>query len=537
MSAGHLCLVLHAHLPFVRHPEHEDFLEEGWLREAILETYIPLLWVLEELADQDVDYRVTLSLSPTLVAMLNDELLRRRFRRHLDRLCDLSEREVRRTRHLPEFAETARLYRERFARARRDYDERWHEDLPGAFRRLAESGRVELITCAATHGYLPLLKQNPAAVRAQIRVAVAEHAASFGAPPRGLWLPECGYYPGLDEVLGDAGVRYTFVETHAIDHAASRPRYGVHAPLYCPSGVAAFGRDPESTKQVWSSKEGYPGHPDYREYYRDAGFDLDLEWLGECAHPLGIRRNVGIKYHRVTGATEAKAPYVRPGALTRAAEHARHFVAARRSQIENLGARMTRRPIVVAPYDAELFGHWWFEGPEWLGGVLRGAAAGEVGLITPSEYLAAHPVNQTDTPSCSSWGYKGYSEMWLNGKNDWIYPHLHEAADRMAELAEAFPSAVDLRRRALDQAARELLLAQASDWAFIMSQGTVVPYAVRRTREHLSRFHRLAGMIRAGAIDAEALDAIEVQDNLFPRLDYRAYRRDGGVRLTVAGSR
>src|SRR5690606_12262730 len=164
---------------------------------------------------------------------------------------------------------------------------------------------------------LPLLNQNPAAVRAQLLVAVTQHAEGFGAPPRGLWLPECGYFPGLDHFLGQAGIRYTFVETHAIDHAPERVDHGVHAPLRSPAGVAFFGRDPESTRQVWSSSEGYPGDPDYREYYRDAGFELEPQALGDLVHPLGIRRNLGIKYHRVTGATEAKEPYVRARADAR----------------------------------------------------------------------------------------------------------------------------------------------------------------------------------------------------------------------------
>lgn len=538
MSRGDVCLVLHAHMPFIRHPEHEDFLEEGWLREAILETYIPLLWVLEELHERGVEYRITISLSPTLVAMLVDPLLRFRFERHLGYLCDLSEREVRRTRHQPELSRTANLYQERFTRARRDYTERWQGDLVAAFRRLSEVGCVELITCGATHGFLPLLNQNPLAVRAQVLVGVLEHRRWFGSTPKGLWLPECGYFPGLDRVLAEAGIEYSFVETHALDHAPGQAHYGVYAPLCSPSGVAFFGRDPESTQQVWSSVEGYPGDANYREYYRDVGFELDARALGPLAHPMGIRRNLGIKYHRVTGATEAKEPYVRERALERASEHGRNFCSNRERQVAWLADRMARRPIVVAPYDAELFGHWWFEGPEWLGHVLSNVAnaAELLGTATPSDYLAAYPVNQLATPSASSWGYKGYSEMWLNGKNDWIYPHLHQAADRMVELAESAPQATGRERRALNQAARELLLAQASDWAFIMTQGTVVSYAERRTKDHLARFRELARMLSERAVDEGVLARFEAQDNLFSQIDYRVYRSDYGVTAASASA-
>jgi 1,4-alpha-glucan branching enzyme len=525
---GYLSLVLHAHLPFVRHPEHEDFLEEDWFYEAVTETYIPLLWVMEKLVDDNIDFRLTISLTPPLVSMLNDELLRRRYAMHLDLLCELAEKEVRRTRRLPQFHETAMMYRDRFGAARSDYARRWKRDLVGAFGRLQQAGKLEIITCAATHGFLPVLCVNPAAVRAQILVGVQHYTEVFGRRPRGIWLPECGFYPGLDALVREAGLRFFFVDTHAIHHAASRTRYGPYAPLYCPSGVAAFARDDESSKQVWSSVEGYPGDFNYREFYRDVGFDLDLDYIRPYIHKDGIRVNTGIKYYRITGHTENKEPYVRRWALDKAADHAGNFMFNRQRQVEWLRSWMDRQPIVVAPYDAELFGHWWFEGPDWLDSLFRKIARDQdtVALITPSEYLAQFPVNQVEMPGASSWGYEGYNQVWVNGANDWVYRHLHAAADRMVELAAEFPAAEGLQRRALDQAARELLLAQASDWAFIMTRGTVVPYATQRTKDHLLRFNQIFEMLKAGTVHPGWLSIVENKDNIFPNLDYRVYRSD-----------
>ncbi len=522
---GYFALVLHAHLPFVRHPEHDDFLEEDWLYEAITETYIPLLWVLEALVRDRIDFRLTLSLSPTLVSMLDDDLLRARYTRHLDSLCELAEKEVHRTRNQPAFHDTALMYRERFEAARRSYHERWKQDLVGAFMRIRRSGSLEIITSAATHGYLPLLRVNPAAVRAQVHVAVQHHRERFGEAAKGIWLPECGFYPGLDEVLKEAGLRYFFLDAHGIYQAEGRTRFGVHAPLYCPSGVAAFGRDLESAKQVWSSKEGYPGDYDYREFYRDIGFDLDLEYIGPYIHKDGVRVNTGLKYYRVTGPGDGKEPYTRERALAKAAVHAANFLFNRERQIEWLRGWMGRKPVVVAPYDAELFGHWWFEGPDWIDLLFRAIAAGQniVRAATPLEYLEEYPVNQVEMPSASSWGYKGYNEVWLNGSNDWLYRHLHVAADRMVELSRRFPTASGKRRRALNQAARELLLAQASDWPFIMSRGTVVEYAAGRARNHMLRFNDLyEGLLKADVPD-DLLASLEREDNIFPHLDYRIY--------------
>ncbi len=525
MEKGYLALVLHSHLPYVRHPEHDRFLEEDWLYEAITETYIPLINVFDGLVNDNVDFRITLSLSPTLISMLVDPLLQQRYVRHINRLIELAGKEVVRTSGQPEFNPLARMYEDLFKNARYIFEEKYGCNLVRAFRRFQDIGRVEIITCGATHPFLPLL-QNRNAVRAQIMVAVEHYKAHFGRAPGGIWLPECGYYEGLDEILKDAGIRYFFADSHGIFNASPRPKYGVYAPVYCPSGVAAFGRDIESSRQVWSSLEGYPGDYNYRDFYRDVGFDLDYEYVKPYLHPDGIRVNLGIKYYKITGASDRKDPYIRHWALQRAADHAGNFLFNRKKQVEWLVDHFQgRKPVIVAPYDSELFGHWWFEGPHWIDYLIRKTVFDQktVRLITPSEYLQENPECQVATPSLSSWGHKGYAEVWLDGSNDWIYRHLHKAADRMVELARNFSQSDGLQKRALNQAAREVLLAQSSDWAFILKTGSHVEYAARRIKEHLLRFTMLYQDIREGRVDQRWLEQIEQQDNLFPDIDYRIY--------------
>jgi 1,4-alpha-glucan branching enzyme len=518
-------MVLHTHLPFVRHPEHDQFLEEDWLYEAITETYIPLINVFNGLVNDGVEFRITMSLTPSLIAMLTDPLLQHRYVRHITKLIELAEKEVERTKHDPAFHPIAAMYRDLFRNARFVFEEQYGRNLIGAFRKFQDLGKMEIITCAATHGFLPLMT-NRNAVRAQIKVAVDHYTRHLGRPPKGIWLPECGYAEGIDAILKENGIRYFFTDSHGVFHASPRPKYGVYAPIFCRSGVAAFARDAESSKQVWSSKEGYPGDFNYREFYRDVGFDLDYNYVKPYLHPDGVRVNLGIKYYKITGKTDHKEPYIRHWALERAAEHAGNFMFNREKQVEWLaGIIKDRKPVIVAPYDAELFGHWWFEGPDWINYLFRKIAYDQqtVKLITPPEYLAEYPACQVSTPSASSWGYKGYAEFWLNGTNDWIYRHLDKAAERMVELAQHYPNAGGLLRRALNQAGRELLLAQSSDWAFIMKTGSHVEYAVKRTQDHLLRFTRLYDDIRGSRIDEGWLDDIEYADNIFPDLDYRVY--------------
>ncbi|MFZ5802912.1 MAG: glycoside hydrolase family 57 protein [Candidatus Omnitrophota bacterium] len=525
MEKGFLSIVLHAHLPFVRHPEHEFFLEESWLYEAITETYIPLIHMFEGLERDKVPFRITMSLTPTLISMLKDPLLQDRYIRHVDKLIELSSKEVERTRFQPEFHQTALHYYWQFTQARDTFLNRYYKDITWAFKKFQDRGHLEIITCGATHGYLPLVNRNYAAVKAQIVTAVEQYRGIFGRNPIGIWLPECGYYPGVDEILKSVGIRYFLTDTHGILHASPRPKFGVYAPIYCPSGVAAFARDMESSKQVWSSIEGYPGDYNYREFYRDIGFDLDYDYIRNYISPDGHRINTGIKYYRITGESDHKEPYVRTWALERAAEHAGNFMFNREKQAEYLESFMGRKPIVVAPYDAELFGHWWYEGPEFLNFLIRKVAYDQqaIRLITPSDYLNVYRINQVSTPSMSSWGWKGYSETWLSGSNHWIYRHLHKAGLRMTELANRFNGSNGMIERALNQAARELLLAQSSDWAFIMHMQTMVPYAEKRTKEHLANFNRIYHDLLKQHVDEGWISRLENKNNIFPNVNFRNY--------------
>jgi 1,4-alpha-glucan branching enzyme len=519
---GHLSLILHAHLPFVRHPEHEKFLEENWLFEAITETYVPLLQMMEGWQRDGMDTRLTLTLTPTLCAMLLDPLLQDRYLRHLDALIDLAENELHRTHWDKPLNQLAQLYFRRLGEIRNTYFAR-KKNLVAAFASFQDAGRLEIITSAATHALLPLLANHPPSLRAQILVARDHYRSCFGRDPRGIWLPECAYVDGIETVLQEANIRWFITDTHGLLHATPRPRYGVFAPIFTPNGIAAFGRDLDSAKQVWSKHEGYPGDANYRDFYRDIGFDLDLDYVRPYMPAPDKRGFTGIKYFRITGDSPEKQAYNRVAALQTAAGHAQHFLEARVAQIERLARIMDRPPLVLSPYDAELFGHWWYEGPEFLDYFVRKAYYDQkvFSFTTPEEYLKEFSSNQVAKPGASSWGEEGYWRVWLNETNEWIYPHLQIAQERMTKLARSFPKANPLQERALKQAARELLLAQSSDWPFILRTGTSPDYARKRVKDHLFRFIALHDQLTSKGVDESWLNQIEARDNLFPDVNYR----------------
>ena len=212
--------------------------------------------------------------------------------------------------------------------------------------------------------------------------------------------------------------------------------------------------------------------------------------------------------------------------VDKASENLRPSTESTVEQIAELRRHMNVPPLVLSPFDAELFGHWWFEGPEWLNAFLRKAAYDqtEFQLTTPSRYLAEHPTHQMLAPAASSWGHKGYWEVWLEESNAWVYPHLHAAARRMVELARKhLATDSPLVERVLSQAARELLLAQSSDWAFLMKTGTARTYATKRTEEHLHRFTRLYEQFCTNAVDEAFLANCEFRDNIFEKINWRYY--------------
>jgi len=264
MTKGYLAFVLHAHLPYVRHPEYDSFLEERWFFEAMTETYIPLIKFFDQLIKDKVPFRTTISISPSLLAMMEDGLLQERYEAHLSGLIKLSKKEMDRTSGDPHLNYLAGMYHTLFKEARDIFARKYKRKISKAFLNYHKKGVVELITSSSTHAILPLISSQPKAVMAQIRNGLDYFESVFGFRPGGMWLPECAYSRDLDDILCKEGIKYIFMEAHGIENAGTSPFYGVHAPIFTPSGIAGFGRDRASTKQVWSAREGYPGNPDYR---------------------------------------------------------------------------------------------------------------------------------------------------------------------------------------------------------------------------------------------------------------------------------
>lgn len=530
-------LVLHSHLPWVLHhgrwPHGSD-----WLTEAAVDTYLPLLDVLHALQAEDVPSPISIGITPVLANQLAHPdfrvELRRFFAQRLE-ACAAAPASLARTGD-KQLAPVVEFWRQRLTHLR-DLFERLDGDLIAAFRALADAGRIELLSSAATHGFLPLLGTDES-IRFQLRLGAAEHRRLFGRTATGCWMPECAYRPagpwapmaeapgagtvrkGIETFLADAGFRYVIVDAHLV--AAGRPidAYGAQASATAvdedaprtayrpyrlttaasPAPVDVLVRDPRTSQQVWSRFEGYPGDPGYLEFHKQ-------RWPG------------GLKLWRVTGPgvdLGAKAPYDPAAARARAGDHARHFA-------HLLGEVVSRHApadgVAVAPFDTELFGHWWFEGPEFIHDAYRElAASGAAVPATASAALAGAPVPERVSLPTGSWGANGDFSMWLGPATAWTWKRLWPLETRFWALAR---QAIDVpaKRPVLEQAARSLLLAQSSDWQFIISTGAAADYAERRFAGHTAELERLLdGLVpeTPGAAVCDLAAEIRQRDDCFP---------------------
>ncbi|MBF0327909.1 MAG: DUF1957 domain-containing protein [Nitrospirae bacterium] len=517
---GSLILLLHAHLPFVKHPEHEYSLEENWLFEAIRETYVPLIEMLERLAAKGLRPRIAMTVSPTLCEMLNDPMLRARFVRSTENLINLSCSEMKRLRNTP-LEEVAIFYNRKLKKILELYTASYGQDIIKRLRRLQSEGVVEIIATSATHAFLPAFEHYPDLAQVQITAGILSYKKNFGRAPSGFWLPECGYYRGLDALLKKEGIRYFFLESHGLTKGTPKPRFGVSMPAVLTSGLVAFGRDSNSAKQVWCAETGYPGDYAYRDFYRDIGFDLTNDYIAKHTQ-INIQTFTGLKYHRITGKTQDKAIYERRLAIKKAKEHAAHFVKSRENDFRKIVHEC--KPVILSAFDAELFGHWWFEGIEWLEYVLKAGSSKKLIFNTPRSYLkkATDQVLDVIEPAPSSWGFGGHNEFWISTRNKKYHKELHAMSGKMRILAEMNAAIGSknskkalLCKRLINQALREMLLAQSSDWLFLIENQRAEEYAKARLDRHIQTFNKLFKMVQSGEIALEAVEDAEKKDSVF----------------------
>jgi len=315
--------------------------------------------------------------------------------------------------------------------------------------------------------------------------------------------------------VSEFGFEYCFLETHGVLLAKPAPRFGVFSPIRTESGLVCFGRDQASSREVWSRQVGYPGHPDYREFFKDLAHESDREYLGDYFYAAECPIDTGFKYHRITG-NEAKQLYQPYRAQQLSREHARQFIHNREAQVSELAPRMDTEPVVVAPYDAELFGHWWFEGPDFLEAVIERTAWSKSLQLSSADVVSKQfKADEVRVPAFSSWGEGGYGSVWINPEVDWMYPLFYEDVSIFQECFRKYRTG-GFQGRVLAQMAREIALLQSSDWAFMIHNKSSESYARGRIEEHHENFKKLFKLLEDGRTQSRILTSLEHKNNIFP---------------------
>ena len=564
-TKGAFTFVLHSHLPYVlshgRWPHGTD-----WLNEACAETYIPILDMLGELIEDGITPNITIGISPVLCEQLGHKSFKEEFCNYLENKIQaaITDAEVFSRHGEEDMHALAKMWVDFYSKTRDNYKNKYNHDLPAAFKKLQDDGQIEIMTCGATHGYFPLLSQDTT-IQAQVKQAVKSYERFFGRKPRGIWLPECAYRPGyewkppveveavnsgylrkgVEEFLSENGIEYFIIDTALLrggkalgvyidrfealqtlwsqyEKSYKEPKeiaerspqdvYLVGSGAEDKKPVAIFTRDPDTGLQVWSGEHGYPGDGNYLDFHKK-------------------RFPGGHRYWRVTSAKcdlADKEVYSPKTALSRIPENAAHFKTMVKDILIDHNDKTGKKGFLCAPFDCELFGHWWFEGVNFLKAVIQYVHHDEdIAPQTCSDYL--HETNPTEVIQIpeGSWGEGGYHYIWLNEWNEWTWKHIYRDEVRMQRLARSYKdsSEKDLIR-IVKQAARELMLLIASDWQFLISTWAARDYAEMRLVNHHNLFKRLMDMADRYSDDNKLDDAewtflndLEKVDDIFPDIE------------------
>jgi 1,4-alpha-glucan branching enzyme len=528
MTIGYFGLILHGHIPWCKKSGTWPAGEE-WLMEAMNETYIPMLNILRELKENGIKPAITINITPILAEQLADDYMKQRFTEYMENLISRASNDIKRFENHQERKMIVEYHLRNFEQVLDSFYHYYYRDVLGTFKWLQDEGMIELITCGATHGFLPLFESD-SGIFSQIQLAVDTYKKYFQREPKGIWLPECAYRPkqykngdfreSLDYWLNNSGIEYFFVDSHGILDAklleqknsiGLNTNYGYNLE----TGISVFGRNMKSTRQVWDAKIGYPGNEYYREFH-----SKDHE--------------SGLHYWRITnkelGKTQ-KELYNAKTAEDVVKSHATHFLSLVSEELKQFSDEFNKKGIIVSPYDFELYGHWWMEGTLWLKKIFELIYNEEqIEMITISDYISKFKDEFSIIKMGeSSWGEGGHFQVWKNPDHGWIWPYINGSIKEFENVLENNPNPNQWEERILKQAARELILMEGSDWPFLLYTKQAKEYANQRFHHHHQRFNKLIWAAKnfndKERLSLETLEEIESIDSCFQNINIKYFKK------------
>jgi len=509
-------ILLHAHLPYINHPE-ENYIEENWFFENVVESYVPFLMMIERLLNDGIEPRFSISISPTLCYMMENENLQSKLKRYIELRLKLIESEISKEKN-EKIIDNLKMYLDLYNYVY-DFLETYSFDLITPFKFYKNQGILEIVTTPATYPILPLFT-NKKIIDSHIKIASSDYKERFLHPLKGIFLSECAYDKSVLESLKKNSIEYFFVDDTAIDKTKYDPYF-----LYKTSnGINIFVRDSISSEIV-IGESSYPANPIYRDFYKDIGYEREIDYLKEFTL-FTQRIPTGIKYWKITDLSgiKEKEIYDFNLALNQVEVDASNFI----EKIIERFKGYEKNSLVVSCFNMEIFGHRWFEGIYFLEKLFRKIRSERypIQFLTPSEYISMNNFTiKTIEPEISSWSDNGYFDKWLNERNDFIYPYIYEITQKYLRIVNKYVNTnvsfpMDL---ALRQLAREILLMHSSDWSVMINYDTHKEYAISRLKKHYLNSIKIFEQISSGNIDLSFIKKLENENNIFNSLNWRVF--------------
>ena len=521
MAAKNLVLVIVGHQGYIRHIDdcEKYAAENDLLFSSISSTYLPLVNLLNRLAAEKVSFKISLVLSPMLCALLDDPVVQQQYIEWLDARIALGEKELVRCKADSSLLANAEKELAQFRKDKVDFCETYNQNLLAQFSQLSHDGFVELLATAASYAFFPHYADMTEVLNAQVEAGLYSHRKYFGTMPEGFWLPYLGYADGVEKVLRSYGINYTILDTRSLLFSADAPETGIFAPVRCHNSLVVFGRDEDSPLDIVSEENGFMHNPVYKNLYKDIGFELKTEELGDILKSEKVRVSSGYRYW-----SKQDAVYDETKAFAQAAEDAKVFLTAKKDKLENAARLMNGKDAsLICTVSATMLGQDWAEGMTFLEHVLRGedgfTFAGCGDLI--QEQFSLPKI----TPYPGAASGTGYGEDLLDSSNDWMLMHIRKMCERMVDLANRFPDDTGLKVRLLNLGAKELMIAQGAEWAKMLHEGRFPEYVTEHFKECIASFIAVFDSLGSNTVSTEWLTKLEREHPLFPWMNYRIFSK------------
>ncbi|MCX7641523.1 MAG: DUF1957 domain-containing protein [Elusimicrobiales bacterium] len=509
------CLfVFHFHLPYIYHKE-GNYFEENWYYQSLADSYIPFLIMMEELACASIAPSLVVSISPVLYNMMENEVMSDRFRKYLEKMLILIDEE-RNIINDERISKVLDVYEEKYTKVL-NYFDRYSGDIITPFKLLKSQGVFEIITTPLTYPILPLITSKEA-VNLQISGAIKDFQEKFLEKSRGFFIPECAWCRDIENFLVKNSIEYIFLDERSCEGFSPSNIYSLE------SGIRVFLRDYRAFDFLFGEK-GIIKNSFYREFYRDIGYERDISYLKKYTG-CDFHVPTGIKYFRITDVNvslDKKEVYVPELAFKSLEQDSIKFA----DFICNIFSNSNNTPLFVAVFNTEIFGHKWFEGIDFLKHFFINVRQKRYpfNFVIPSLYIKNTLSKTIVNPSISSWSDNGFFDKWLNEKNDFVYPYLHEIIKRFIYVASRYRNlpVISDNEKILRQIVREIVMMQSSDWAVMIGNNIHKEYAIYRITKHYKNALKLIDWLVKGDFNRLELENMEKELPLFHDIEWKNF--------------